>query len=263
MMGSIVNETQCIEIREFPDQTHAKLSHIAKPWMVSVGGCGGTLIGARVVLTALHCIGSSVYVGQVVKVGVHNKRIWEHEEQRRRIQKLVSYLRNGVTNSEQLWRKVDILILILDKKVKITKDVQIAKLPRPGLKCPQNLQVCGWGDDYYNQTRNTETLWCVRQTCRPKSECDASSMDQLRKFKLCATYPARFPYNWLNSACKGDSGGPLFYTDKNGMATVIGVVSEKGTKFGKGSLCNAPTIYASVGQPRILKWIKKTMSHYN
>ena len=189
----------------------------SKPWMVSVGGCGGTLIGARVVLTALHCIDYGAYVGEIVKLGVHNQSIWEVEEQRRRIQKLVSYFRNGVTNYKQEWRKVDILILILDEKVKITKDVQIAKLPRPGLKCPQNLQVCGWGRDYYNQKRSTETLWCVRQTCRPKSECDATSLDPWQKFKLCATYPARFPYNWLNSACKGDSGGPLFYTDKYGM----------------------------------------------
>ena len=232
----------------------------SKPWMVYLGKCTGTLIGQRVVLTALHCIQRSpknpLRVGQFVSIGSHDNRIREQGRQWRKIKKFIPYFENGSADHT----KADYLIIILDKKVDITKTVQVANLPRPGFRCPNNLQVCGWGNDYFDRNRNTDTLYCVRQKCRPVSECPLR--DQLPEFKLCASYPGSHPYDWLNSACKGDSGGPLFYTDEKGRATVIGVVSKKGTPGGMGSTCNSPTIYASLSSPRILKWIKDNMLLY-
>ena len=56
----------------------------SKPWIVNYGGCWGTLIGKRVVLTALHC---TTFVGQWVSIGDHDKSTEEEGEQRIKIKK--------------------------------------------------------------------------------------------------------------------------------------------------------------------------------
>ena len=148
----------------------------SKPLMVQIGtfikgGCGGTLIGPRVVLTALHCSTETRW-GHEVIIGSHNVRTREYGEQRRKVEKLVPYLMPGVKNWIKASFQVDVLLLILDKRVDITTSVQIANLPKPGSKCPKNLQVCGWGHDKFNERRSLHNLYCVRQTCLPKSKCD-------------------------------------------------------------------------------------------
>lgn len=234
-----------------PNGTEAK-PH-SKPWIVNLGGCGGALIGRRFVLTALHCrLRGVVGIGDEVVMGDHDRTIKEEGEQRIRVIDAVSYKVDGIEDYD----KADYDILVLEKEVELTNNVQLINLPKPGATCPESLKVCGWGHDFYNPARKLDKLMCLDQVCRPVSKCTLDS--QLPGFKLCASYPSEPPKNWLNSACKGDSGGPLFHTDENGLTTIYGVVNGAGRR----KLCDGPTIYASVSDERILNWIDETMSLY-
>jgi len=238
-----------------PNATEAK-PH-SKPWMVNLPflSCGGTLIGRRFVLTALHCTAGEVSEGKEIILGDHDKTIPEQEEQRLKVKTTVPYKINEIADDT----KADYEILVLEKEAQLNKYVQIVNLPKPGSECPEELEVCGWGNELVDgEEREVDKLMCVDQICRPSENCP--NWEQLPEYKRCASFPGKPPINWLNSACGGDSGGPLFHTDQNGLTTIYGVVSRPGIAI--GHYCNGPTIYASVSHPRVLEWIKDTMAKY-
>ena len=61
-----------------------------------------------------------------------------------------------------------------------------------------------------------------------------------------------------NSACDGDSGGPLTYTDENGTTTLYGVI------FGPGDEPQymSTGIMSRVSNENALKWIKEKIALY-
>ena len=117
--------------------------------------------------------------------------------------------------------------------------------------CPprKDLVVCGWGSDEFNENRKNDTLWCVAQKIVDNSECPLDRFPE--EYTLCITDPE----NGNNSACGGDSGGPLTHTDENGKTTLYGVVQGQGDHPN----CKSTGVFMRVSNPNVLNWINKVI----
>ena len=108
-----------------------------------------------------------------------------------------------------MMRGHDVAILVLETPVVLTKNVEIALLPKSDETCPKgkNLVASGWGNTIIWKSQNHAVrrtnyfLWAVKQQCFDIDKCDAYSGD--KEAALCVG-DLNEP---RNSAYHGDSGG--------------------------------------------------------
>uniref|UniRef100_A0A1A9W1D3 Lectizyme n=1 Tax=Glossina brevipalpis TaxID=37001 RepID=A0A1A9W1D3_9MUSC len=211
--------------------------------------CGCSLIAARYVLTAAHCLFDNDGLPSLVRVG-------------------------GV-NLDDLWvRNVDIAEHITHPDYDYPSsynDIALIKLATPlysFLAKPACLWTSGIIYDHsdaialgYGQTSfaGTSSQHLLKTTIKihPQDQCklDYPSDDLSRNLKkgitetlVCAMDPEK-----LRDTCSGDSGGPLLQLLSNGYEKVPSIIGI--TSFGVGCASGMPGIYTRVSQ--YLPWIEK------
>lgn len=199
--------------------------------------CGGSIIGDRYIITAAHCIYSTmpslytIQAGSVTYKGDKNAQV-------RRIKKIIRH----PEYSDKLHSN-DICFVILDKPLKFNEYVQPLALPEYQTKLTEGTDVVisGWGTIEEGVNSLPEHLQFVQVPVVSNEKCNKKYQGRVSKDMLCAGFE-----DGGRDSCQGDSGGPLVSNGK-----LYGVVS-----WGRG--CGRPRfpgVYARVSY--FTEWINE------
>ncbi|XP_060534509.1 transmembrane protease serine 9-like [Cylas formicarius] len=214
--------------------------------------CGGSIIGRNYILTAAHCIGVNNPLSQYrVVAGILNQDDVNVGEQVRSISAIISHelFPGGPTVAPH-----DIALLRLSSLLNWSNNVRPIPLPNQGHVSAGTATLAGWGaiSDFLGIIQTfPNTLQYAELPVIDDFECNSrlTTILQGRPHPFDAlSNICTGSYVGFQSACGGDSGGPL---TKNGR--IIGVVSWGITPCGGGA--NNPTVYAKVAS--YVDWIDR------
>lgn len=202
------------------------------PWMVAMGGCGGTLVAPNIVLSAAHCINAF----SSVQIGRHNKNdSTEDYETFGVLKKIPHPSYNGNTLN------YDYMVVLLDGSS--TRTPAVMDEGDDELESGRDVITIGWGTTSSGGSVSPKLLE-VEVDIVSQADCDAANPPTITDQMLCAAREGK-------DACQGDSGGPLI--DKQ-TGKLVGIVS-----WGYGCADpKYPGVYAKVQNQ--IGWIQETIA---
>jgi len=225
----------------------------AYPWAIGIQFvdklyCGGTLVNARFVITAAHCVKGISRSRIKLIIGDHDRRINESRQETRYIQQV--FIR---PDFEKATFNNDIALILMDREVQFSNSVRPVCLPNTDRSYNgQDTTVLGWGKlsegGLPAKLLQEATVPIMTQRkCRHETKYRTK---EITENMICAGYD-----NGIIDACQGDSGGPMVWRGSADQPfTQIGIVS-----WGQGcARAGYPGVYTRIG--RYIEWIIGVMT---
>ena len=209
--------------------------------------CGGTLVNRNTILTAAHCVYnfkhySSSMLQQYGIVAVMGEHELNRASGKERVVPITQIIIPAAYNSPSAFvRGNDIALLKLARNVVEEDHVKMVQVPRQGMEPSSPGQQCtvvGWGSMDPRGGSVAHVLQKADLTIMSNNDCgNVFYYTRNNPSNVCAGSG-----RLSTSACKGDSGGPLFCRNSNGIVQV-GVVSYGKVPCGQS---HTPTVFTRV-----------------